>query len=71
MLICGASYPLNDKPKEQYIWDHKPKRKLLHNCTGKHLGFLAYAKEKGYELSNYDAPDHPLQQEILEHYNRV
>lgn len=65
MLICDASYPLNDKPKEQYIWDHKPKRKLLHNCTGKHLGFLAYAKEKGYELSNYDAPDHPLQKEIL------
>ncbi|MBO0600610.1 asparaginase [Sporosarcina sp. E16_3] len=65
MLICGASYPLNDKPKEQYIWDHKPKRKLLHNCAGKHLGFLAYAKEKGYELSSYADPEHPLQKEIL------
>ena len=65
LLVCGASYPLNDKPNEQYVWDHKPKRKLLHNCAGKHLGFLAYAQEKGYELSTYDKPEHPLQQEIL------
>lgn len=66
LLICGASYPLNDEPKEQYIWDHKPKRKLLHNCAGKHLGFLAYAKEKGLDLASYDDPNHPLQKEILE-----
>lgn len=65
LLVCGASYPLNDESKEQYVWDRKPKRKLLHNCAGKHLGFLAYAKEKGYELSNYDDLEHPLQQEIL------
>ncbi len=65
LLVCGASYPLNDEPKEQYVWDHKPKRKLLHNCAGKHLGFLAYAQEKGHELSSYDDPQHPLQQEIL------
>ncbi|MDY0393856.1 asparaginase [Virgibacillus halophilus] len=37
------------------------KRKLLHNCAGKHLGFLAYAREKGYDMGSYDAPDHPLQ----------
>lgn len=66
-LVCGASYPLNDEPKEQYIWDHKPKRKLLHNCAGKHLGFLAYAKEKGLDLASYDDPNHPLQKEILKH----
>lgn len=64
-LICGASYPLNDEPKEQYIWDHKPKRKLMHNCAGKHLGFLAYAKEKGYDAEGYDQPDHPVQKDVL------
>ncbi len=65
LLVCGASYPLNEEPKNQYLWDHKPKRKLLHNCAGKHLGFLAYAKEKGYEINNYYDPQHPLQQDIL------
>ncbi|MBO1911457.1 asparaginase, partial [Microvirga sp. 3-52] len=67
LLICGASYPLNDEAKEQYIWNHKPKRKLLHNCAGKHLGFLAYAKENGFDLTSYDHPNHPLQTEILAH----
>lgn len=67
LLVCGASYPLNDEPKEQYIWDHKPKRKLFHNCAGKHLGFLAYAKEKNLDIRSYDDPEHPLQKEILTH----
>lgn len=67
LLVCGESYPLNDDPKEQYIWEHKPKRKLLHNCAGKHLGFLAYAKEKKLDVTSYDHPEHPLQKEILSH----
>lgn len=67
MLVCSQCYPLNTAPKQQYIWDHKPKRKLLHNCSGKHLGFLAYAREKEYELDSYQELDHPLQQEILGH----
>ncbi|WP_226035217.1 asparaginase [Aquibacillus saliphilus] len=66
-LICNQSYPLNEQPKEQYIADHKCKRKLLHNCAGKHLGFLAYARESGYSMEDYYDPSHPLQQEILNH----
>ncbi|WP_188454937.1 asparaginase [Virgibacillus oceani] len=65
LLICNHSYPLNEEPKQQYIWDHKPQRRLLHNCAGKHLGFLAYAREKGYEPHGYERIEHPLQQEVL------
>src|SRR5690625_7213365 len=39
-------------------------RKLLHNCAGKHLGFLAYAREMGYDLEGYDDENHPLQCDI-------
>lgn len=70
MLVCGASYPLNESPKEQYISAHKTKRKLLHNCAGKHLGFLAYAKEKDLPINTYTDRDHPLQKEIY-HYMKV
>ncbi|MFD1173369.1 asparaginase [Oceanobacillus picturae] len=66
-LVCNPSYPLNDAPKDNYIWDHKPRRRLLHNCSGKHLGFLGYIKEKGYDVSGYEQLNHPLQQEILEY----
>ncbi|HEY4553730.1 MAG TPA: asparaginase [Bacillaceae bacterium] len=65
LLVCGHSYPLNEAPKNAYIWEHKPKRRLLHNCSGKHLGFLAYSREKGYDLHTYEQLNHPLQQEIL------
>lgn len=67
LLVCSHSYPLNASPKQKYIWEHKAQRKLLHNCSGKHLGFLAYAREKGYELDSYQELKHPLQQEILGH----
>jgi L-asparaginase II len=71
LLVCNQSYPLNDEPKEKYLWDHKPKRKLLHNCAGKHLGLLAYVREKGYDLATYDQLEHPLQQEILQHVSTL
>ncbi|WP_257349298.1 asparaginase [Pseudalkalibacillus decolorationis] len=67
LLVCNQSYPLNEQPKQKYIWEHKPQRKLLHNCAGKHLGFLAYARERGFGLDRYEEMEHPLQQEILHH----
>ncbi|WEG19216.1 asparaginase (plasmid) [Alkalihalophilus pseudofirmus] len=65
-LICGKSYPLNEVPKINHICNNMPKRKLLHNCAGKHLGFLAYCREHGYPLSSYGKIEHPLQQRILQ-----
>lgn len=64
-LLCAKSYPLNEESKLNYILAHKPKRELMHNCAGKHLGFLAYAKERNYDLANYTSQSHPLQQQIL------
>ncbi|MFS0750520.1 asparaginase [Oceanobacillus sp. 1P07AA] len=66
-LSCGSSYPLNEQAKLDYIKAGNQKSRLLHNCAGKHLGFLAYAREKGYPLENYEAKEHPLQLEILEY----
>lgn len=71
LLICGESYPLNEHPKQAYIWEHKQSRKLLHNCAGKHLGFIAYAREEGYDIHSYDQLKHPLQQEILQYLEEL
>lgn len=65
-LVCSPSYPLNEEPYAAYLWDHKEKRRLFHNCAGKHLGILAYAREKGLPLDGYEKVDHPVQQEILQ-----
>ncbi|GGH80189.1 L-asparaginase II [Pullulanibacillus pueri] len=66
-LICEASYPLNDQPKFEHLWNQGGKRKIFHNCFGKHLGLMAAARESGWELGHYYEPEHPLQQEILDY----
>jgi len=63
-LICAASYPLNEEPKTKYIQQGFEKRKLFHNCAGKHLGFLTACLANGYDVKQYCHPEHPLQQMI-------
>ncbi len=38
---------------------------LEHNCSGKHAGFLAVCRVRGWESAGYRLPDHPLQRELL------
>lgn len=64
-LVCASSYPLDEETKDSLVRTHMDKRKLYHNCSGKHLGLLAYSQMKGYSLNGYEDPDHPVQQEVL------
>ncbi|WP_282939356.1 asparaginase [Paenibacillus sp. RC67] len=65
-LACHATYPLNAAAHNELIVQGKPESRLYHNCSGKHLGILAYCKSKGYSLSGYEDPNHPVQQEIVQ-----
>lgn len=64
-LFCPASYPLNQEPKEEMIRKGMNKRKLYHNCSGKHIGFITVCCELGYPVEGYWEKDHPLQQQIV------
>ncbi|GIP45200.1 asparaginase [Paenibacillus sp. J45TS6] len=63
-LVCAPSFPLHEESRTDYIRQQGDKRRLLHNCSGKHMGVLAYSKLKGYDLASYADPNHPVQQEI-------
>ncbi|MCM3238578.1 asparaginase [Heyndrickxia oleronia] len=65
-LFCPPSYPLNIEPREKMIGEGKAKRRLYHNCSGKHIGFVAVCRELGYPVANYWEQDHPLQQHIVQ-----
>ncbi|MEK3889344.1 asparaginase [Bacillus sp. FSL K6-3431] len=65
-LFCAAALPLNEGPKEEMLRNNKVKRRLYHNCAGKHLGFLTVCHELGYPKEGYWELDHPLQQHIIE-----
>lgn len=64
-LICSHSHPLSPSARDEMILAHKPKRRLYHNCSGKHMGILAYSKLRGYPLESYGEPHHPAQAEVL------
>lgn len=65
-LFCPAAYPLNMKPKEDMLRKNLEKRKLYHNCAGKHMGFITVCRELGYPVEGYWKAEHPLQVNILD-----
>ncbi len=38
---------------------------IEHTCSGKHAGFLAVCRARGYEIRGYRHASHPLQEEVL------
>ncbi|MBO1004841.1 asparaginase [Pseudogracilibacillus auburnensis] len=65
-LYCPASHPLNAAPKDEMIQNRIGKRRLYHNCAGKHLGFVTMCRELGFPVEGYWEVNHPLQQYMLE-----
>lgn len=43
---------------------HRSQKRIFHNCSGKHAGWLAACSAAGMDIDTYLAPDHPLQQRI-------
>ncbi|MBO0958828.1 asparaginase [Neobacillus sp. MM2021_6] len=64
-LFCPPSYPLNVTPREEMLRKNKEKRRLYHNCSAKHMGFVSVCRELGYPVEGYWEVNHPLQQQIL------
>ncbi|WP_054949522.1 asparaginase [Numidum massiliense] len=65
-LHCLPTYPLNDEPKAACIYNHLPKRRMYHNCSGKHLGMIGLCKLLGYSVDGYWEQEHPVQKKILQ-----
>lgn len=66
LLVCAQTYPLSPQARDELLCLQKPKRRIYHNCSGKHLGLLALSKAKDYPLKGYGEPEHPAQAEVLD-----
>ncbi|HEU6445436.1 MAG TPA: asparaginase [Gaiellaceae bacterium] len=42
-----------------------PPSPIRHNCSGKHAGFLALCRTRGWDSRGYRRPEHPVQQTML------
>lgn len=64
MLQCGVHWPIDrEAVKELYLANKKPDS-LFHNCSGKHVCFLATTKALGEDLGSYLDPESRTQKEV-------
>ncbi len=63
-LECGAQLPKYPEDQAQLVRDGVEVQAIHNNCSGKHSGFLAFAKHSGIETKGYIGFDHSVQKEI-------
>jgi len=65
-LSCGPAWPLNEKYQLEAYLKYKTKRKIFHNCSGKHCGHLAVCQYKNLPIKNYQNRKHPIQKDLIQ-----
>ena len=60
-----ANAPASEDELECGFDEGRPRERIYHNCSGKHAGFLALCRVRGWESEGYRLPEHPLQQEMV------
>jgi len=65
-LACGEDWPwmLHNKFKAFGIYKHK--RKIFHNCSGKHCAHLAVLIDRGLDIEKYNLKEHLIQKELFD-----
>jgi L-asparaginase II len=62
LLAAGGA---TEDDLEVGLQEGRPTQRIYHNCSGKHAGFLAVCRARGWPTAGYRLPEHPLQQEVL------
>lgn len=70
-LVCLPTYPLGETAREDLLKKGLPKRRIYHNCSGKHLSILMLCRALGCSTEDYWDIDNAAQQEILRHISIV
>lgn len=61
-----AKAPAGEADLELGPQEGRAPSRLAHNCSGKHAGFLAVCRARGWSLTGYRLPSHPLQRLLLD-----
>jgi L-asparaginase II len=65
-LECGAHAPLGAAAADALVREGKAPSRVHNNCSGKHTGFLALARQLGAPFKGYGRLDHPVQRAVIE-----
>lgn len=70
-LKCGLHKPISKTEQQKLLLNNQQENILQNNCSGKHIMMLGLCKIKGWDLSNYDTAEHPLQVAIKQKINEL
>ena len=71
-FILGGSVPsLSQEVALLQAWDNEYPDQLYSDCSGKHAGFLAVCRKKGYSVDDYLKAEHPVQKEVVDIISKV
>ena len=65
-LLCGTHPPEDPEVALRFQRTDIAPTPCRHNCSGKHTGMLAQAKQRGLPLADYIGLQHPVQRTILQ-----
>lgn len=71
LLKCGVHAPLARSMQDKMLLRGEKPTAIHNNCSGKHIGFLVISKKKGWDMTTYDKPNHPLQIAIRDKINQM
>ena len=61
---CGAHWPSSKEATYELVRHGERARQIHNNCSGKHAGMLALARQLGADTKDYVKLDHPVQKAI-------
>lgn len=61
---CGAHWPYDLTSQHDMVRHDEAPRAIHNNCSGKHAGMLALARQLGAGAEGYSLIDHPVQQAV-------
>lgn len=66
-LRCPMDWPIHPSAQRRVVGSGATTpRRIWHNCSGKHAGFLRACVARGWPIESYLSPDHPLQRRVVE-----
>jgi L-asparaginase II len=63
-LRCGGHPAISEEVERAWIKRDFTPTPACSNCSGKHAGMLAAALAMGWQIKDYERPEHPLQQQV-------
>ena len=70
-ILTGKPYSIDEAYRTKQMIEHHQLDTYNSDCSGKHCGFLSVCLTKGYPIENYNQPEHPMQQEVLQILSEV